>query len=120
MAAPNLRSFTTMTAENNSLAVTTSVAALVNNPASSGKAIKVHTIYVANVDGTNACDVTIGLYAEDDVGGTVKYICKTLSIAADSSLVLNEIHNVKENQSIGILASADSDLEAIAYYDEIS
>jgi len=60
MAAPNIVNVATITAKTDQLALSsTSATTLVSNAASSGKVIKVNMIQVANVDGTNACDVTV-------------------------------------------------------------
>jgi hypothetical protein len=41
---------------------------------------------VSNVDGTNAADITISYYSEDDIGGTATEIVSTISVPADARL----------------------------------
>lgn len=122
MAAPNLAAITTMTGKNAKIALSsTSMTTLVNNPASSGKCLKVDTIIVANVDGSNACNVTIKLFSQDDVGGTGYAIASTVSVPADASLiVLDSPIYLEEDQSIGVQAGTSNDLEAVASYVELS
>lgn len=123
MTAPNIVNVTTITGKRAAGALTTSAATIVNNPASSGKVLKVNTLIIANVDGTNAADVTINVYTQDDIGGTAYAIAKTISVPADSSIVIISKNNpiyLEEDQSIGGLASANSDLEYVASYEEIS
>jgi hypothetical protein len=81
------------------------------------------TIIVANVDGTNACDLTINYYTQDDLGGTAVPIVSTLAIPADSSVVVidkNSSIYLEEDRGIGAFASANSDLVVIASWEEIS
>jgi hypothetical protein len=123
MAAPNLRKPATITAKTATLALTTSAQALVNNPASSGKLIRIISLYVANVDGTNDATVTVNHYSEDDLGGTARKIANTITVPADATLVLisqaTPIY-LEEDRSLGALASAASDLEIVCSYEEIS
>lgn len=124
MAAPNIVNVTTITGKTVYASPTdTNALVVINNAASSGKVFKVNSLYVANIDGTNACDVTINLYSQDDLGGTAYAICKTVSVLADSTLVVIDKESqiyLEEDKSIGIIAGAGSDLTAIASYEEIS
>jgi len=54
MSAPNIVNVATITAKTDTLLLTgTSAVQLLENPASSGKVMKVNSLVVANVDGTN-------------------------------------------------------------------
>jgi hypothetical protein len=80
-------------------------------------------IQIANVDGTNACDVTVDLHSQDDIGGTAYSLISTASVAADSSLVVvdkNTAIYLEEDKSISATAGTASDLEVIVSYEEIS
>jgi hypothetical protein len=123
MAAPNIVNVSTITGKTATLALTTAAQTLVSNAASSNKVFKINTIIVANVDGTNAQDVTVNYYPEDDIGGTGVAIASTISVPADSTLVVldkNSSIYLEEDRSIGALAGGDSDLVAIVSYEEIS
>ena len=78
---------------------------------------------MANVDGSAAQAVTVNYYPEDDIGGTGVAIASTLSVPADSTvLVLDKNSSIylEEDRSIGALAGGNSDLVAIISYEEIS
>ena len=124
MAAPNIVNVTTITGKTAKIELSsTNATAVVSNPASSGKVFKINTLIVANVDGAAAADITINLYAEDDIGGTAYSVAKTVSVPADSSLVVIDKASsiyLEEDRSIGAIASAAGDLCVICSYEEIS
>ena len=68
MAAPNIVGPTTITAKTSTLRGVTGATGtvVVNNAASSGKAIQLVSLYAANIDGTAAVDVTFKLHDQDD------------------------------------------------------
>ena len=124
MAAPNIVNVSTITGKSVSIALsTTSATTLVSNAASSGKVFKINMIQVANVDGTNACDVTVDVHSAASGGGTAYSLVSTLSVPADASLVVldkNTALYLEEDRSITATASAANDLEIIVSYEEIS
>lgn len=124
MANPNIINVTTIYGNNSSTALSsTSATAIVNNAASSGKVYKVNMITVANVDGTNAADITINKYSEDDLGGTAYPIVSTVSVPADATLIVLDKTTalyLKENESIGATAGTANDLVVTASWDEIN
>ena len=124
MAAPNIVNVATITAKTDQLALsTTSATTLVSNAASSGKVIKVNMIQVANVDGTNACDVTVDVHSAASGGGTAYSLASTISVPADSSIVVidkNSSFYLEEDKAILGGASANSDLEIVISYEELS
>ena len=66
MAAPNIVNVATITGKTAVQAVGTSATAIVTNSGSSGKVFKVNALYIANVDGTAAADITVDLYRSCD------------------------------------------------------
>ena len=124
MTAPNIVNVATITGKTATVALTTTNATvLVNNAASSNKVFKINMIQVANVDGTNACDVTVDVHSQDDGAGTAYSLVSTASVAADSSLVVldkNTAIYLEEDKSITATAGTASDLEVIVSYEEIS
>lgn len=119
MAQPNIVDTTTMTLEKSTGALTTSAATIVNNAAGSNKVIKIVSLYVANVDGVNSADVTINDYTQDDIGGTGYAIVKEIAVAGKGSIVVIEENSpvyLKEDNSLGGLASAAGDLEYVCSY----
>lgn len=125
MAAPNIVGPTTITAKTAVLSSVTGATGtvLLNNAASSGKAFQVTSLYVANVDGSSACDVTIKLHAEDDGGGTGRALCSTVSVPADATVIVVDKNApiwLEEDKSIVVTPSASGDLEFVCSYLEIS
>ena len=124
MAAPNVVNVATITGKTATVALsTTSATALVSNAASSGKVFKINMIQVANVDGTNACDVTVDMHSAASGGGTAYSLVATVSVGADSSLVAldkNTAIYLEEDRSITATAGTANDLEVIVSYEEIS
>ena len=60
MANPNIAAAAAIYGNNSSTSLsTTGATSIVSNAASSGKVFKINTLMVANVDGTNAADITI-------------------------------------------------------------
>ena len=77
---------------------------------------------VANVDGSNAADITISMYSEDNLGGTPSEIIQSATINAKQNLVViskNTPIYLEENRSIGATASAGNDLKVTVSYEEI-
>jgi len=124
MTAPNIVNVATITGKTATVALsTTNATVLVNNAASSNKVFKINMIQVANVDGTNSCDVTVDVHSADDGAGTAYSLVSTASVAADSSLVVldkNTAIYLEEDKSITATAGTASDLEVIVSYEEIS
>jgi len=102
---------------------TTNATAVVNNAAASGTVLKINSLYVVNVDGSSAADITIEYYGAASLGGTAYPIAKTISVPAGSSLVIIERNSavyLEEDRSIGATASAANDLTVICSYEQIS
>jgi hypothetical protein len=121
---PNIVNVAAIYGNNSSTSLTTTNAtAIVNNAASSGKVFKVNMITVANVDGTNAADITVSKYSQDDLGGTAYQIVSTVSVPADATLIVLDKTTslyLKEDESIGATAGTASDLVVTASWEEIN
>ena len=124
MAAPNIVNVSTIIGKSATIALTTtSATTLVSNAASSGKVFKINMIQIANVDGTNACDVTVDMHSAASGGGTAYSLVATVSVGADSSLVALDKSTaiyLEEDRSITATAGTANDLEVIVSYEEIS
>lgn len=124
MAAPNIVNVATITGKTNVVDLTsTSATSVVSNAASSGKVIKINSLIVANVDGTNNTEITISLYSAAALGGTATQICSTVTVPADSSLIVIDKSSgiyLEEDKSIGATAGVANDLKVICSYEEIS
>jgi hypothetical protein len=124
MANPNIVNVTDIRGKTVVTSLTTTNATLVvENTAASNKVFKINSLIVSNVDGTNAADITVSLYSEDNIGGTATQIVSTVSVPADASLVViskdTSIY-LEEDKSIGATASAANDLKVVCSYEEIS
>jgi len=78
----------------------------------------VHSIYIANIDGTNAATVNIEVSTDGAGLANFFHVAKTVQVPADSSLILDKPINLRNasNGTVGDLiratASATGDLEA--------
>jgi hypothetical protein len=117
MATPNIVNVATINAKNAAGAITTSRASAVDVPAE--KVAKINTILIANIDGTNAADVTIEVSIDD--GSNYVAIAKTISVPADATLSFleNPIY-LDETDQLAVTASANSDLTYFVSYEEIT
>ena len=95
----------------------------------SGVIVKLNSITVANVDGTNAADVSVfidglgtGATGVTTTGAdTTVYIAKTISVPADATLVLLDTPiYMMEGDILKGGASAASDLDLLVSYEVIS
>jgi hypothetical protein len=125
MANPNIVSVNSIFGNTTGFALTTTLTnVLLANATSSGKVFKIESIMVANVDGTNAADVTIDFHtAANGTAGSSFALAATISVPADATLNLvdkNSTFYLMENQSIIGGASANSDLEVVIAYEDIS
>jgi hypothetical protein len=119
MAAPNLKNPTTITGKTARYAVTASLANALANSAASGKVFKINSIFCANVDGTNAADISVSIYD----GSTDFYLAKTVTVPADATQIISTKETyfyLEEGDSIRAVANAADDLELIIGYEDIS
>ena len=119
MAAPNLKNPTAIIGRTARYAVTTSLAAALSNAAASGKALKINSIFCANVDGGVAADISVSIYN----GTTDFHLAKTIAVPADATQIISTRESyfyLEEGDSIRAQASAAGDLELIIGYEDIS
>jgi hypothetical protein len=127
MANPNIVNVTSILGNTSSTLISSTAdpfaTALINNPASSNKVYKVNSIIVVNVDGSSAADITIKLFSQDDLGGTGTALASTISVPADSTLIVTDRSTgfyLLEDKSIGATASAANDLVVTCSWEEIN
>ena len=127
MANPNIVSVATINGESvgyNLTATTTTTLLTV----SSGKLLKINRIVCANVDGTNAADLSLSItkanftsagVTDFDTSGTF-FLAKTISVPADASLVvLDTPIYLMEADVLKGGASVASDLDLFVSYEVI-
>ena len=131
MANPNLLAATTASGTTTYLTpgVDTAVV-LVPNAASSGQVFKINNIVAANVDGTNAVDVTVAIYTNGAVaqgsapsGGTAYPIVSTVSVPADATLIVADKTTalyLMEDSSIVVTSGTASGITYSISYEVIS
>ena len=125
MATPNINDATkNITGYSAGVALsTTSATSLLSNATNSNKLFRVCGVYAANVDSTNVVSVTLSVYSAAALGGTATRIANSVSINSFSSMVLvnkDAPIYLRENQSLGITASAANRCEVVVVYEEIS
>jgi len=117
MANPNIVSVTAIYGNTAVQSITTSATAIVENTAGSGKVYKINALYVSNIDGTNAADISVDIYRSS----TAYHIVKTVSVSADSTLdVISKPIYLLEGDSLRLTGSVNGDLQAVCSYEEIS
>ena len=119
MAAPNIVNVSSIYGKTMGAALSTTTTTDILTCASD-KVLKVNSIIVSNVDGTNNADVTVYFY---DSSATARYaLAYTVTVPADSTLVVlgkdSPIY-LEESDQIEAGASAVSDLEIIISYEEL-
>lgn len=123
MAAPNLNNPTSITGKTTYLTLAnTNETTLLTNAASSGKALRITNLMFVNIDGIAAVDASATIYTAAS-GGTGHKIANTITVPADSSIVLLGRENavwLEEDRRITVQASAASDLAVICSYEEIA
>ena len=124
MAAPNIVNVSSILGKTAVVALSsTSQTTLLSIASASDDVLKVNMIQVANVDGTNACDITIDVHSAASGGGTAYSLVSTVSVPADASLIVLDKSTaiyLEENTSITATAGTASDLEVIVSYEQIT
>ena len=123
MAAPNLVSPTTINGKTVTVNLTsTSATSVLSNAASSGKALKVNALYVANTT-VSAANITINQYSAAALGGTAFPIASTVSVPGNATLVVidkDAYVYLEENTSLGATAGTANALQIVCSYEDIS
>ena len=83
------------------------------------KLLKINSIIVANVDGTNSVDIDVAVHLDGD---DRFYLAKTVALPADSTLVVigkdSPIY-LEENDQLEARADVASDAELVVSYEEL-
>ena len=127
MAAPNIVSVSSIIGESQGFQLTTTTTTALITVASD-KLVKINRISVANIDGTNAADVTVAVdkatrtsaATGSSVSGATFKIASTVSVPADAVLVLLDTPiYLEEGDVLEGGASAASDLTLFVSYEVI-
>tara|TARA_R110001632_G_scaffold228501_1_gene363717 strand:+ start:160 stop:534 length:375 start_codon:yes stop_codon:yes gene_type:complete len=124
MAAPNIVNITSMIGKTDTTSLTTTSATnLLNNAASSGKVLRVILIRAVNTDGSNAANISVGLYSAASLGGAQTELIQSKTVAVNNNLDVVTKDTplyLEEDTSLGATASAANDIKMIVTYEEIS
>ena len=118
MAAPNVVNVTSIYGKTMGGTLATSNADMLTCP--TDKLLKVNSIIVSNIDGTNSADVTVQFYNADNTTGY--HLAKAVTVPAQSTLVVlgkDAPVYLEEGDKIQALASAAGDLEIVISYEEL-
>lgn len=117
MAAPNIANLSTITGKTSVLVVTTSATAIVTNSAASGKVLKINALYIANINGIVSVTVNIDLYRSS----TAYRLGYLLNIPPGGTLdAISKLIYLEEGDALRITASANSGIEAVCSYEDMS
>ena len=100
----------------------TSATSLLSNAAASGRVFKVLSVVAANVDGTNAADITVSRYSAAALGGTAFPMASTISVPADASLIVSDSTTpilLAANTSLGATAGTSNAITMTVTYQEL-
>ena len=123
MAAPNIVNVTAIYGNTYGAPLTSADSFFVNNIQSSGKVYKINALYISNIHGTAAADVNVTLNTAYVTASANTRIASTISVPADSTLVLitkDTSFYIKEEGRLNITANLNSYLEAVISWDEIT
>ena len=104
------------TFKNAGVAIGTSRTTLYTAPSNTQSVI--HALYISNIDGVNDANVTVEVTV--DGGTTYRHICKTVSVPADATLLMDKPINLEAGDILGLTASVAGDLEVFASILEIA
>jgi len=123
MAAPNLAAPTTITGKTTYLKpANTSEADLLSNAANSGKALRLTSLYVANVSGSATADATVKIYSAAS-SGTGYELCSATTVPIGGTInVIGRESSVwiEEDKRIAVTSSAANSLVFVASYEDVS
>ena len=120
MAAPNLVNVTSITGKIDGHALTTdAISASGSNvlTCAANKLIKINSIIVANVDGSDSVNIDVAVNLDSDAR---YYLAKTVAVPADSTLVVigkdSPIY-LEESDELEARADVASDAELVVSYE---
>jgi hypothetical protein len=124
MANPNIVSVTSIYGKTAYLTpLDTAANVLLANAASSGTVLKINQIVAANIDGTNAVDVTVAINEAADGTDTSHAIVSTVSVPSDASLIVADKTTsiyLEEDKSIVVTSGTASKISYTISYEVIS
>jgi hypothetical protein len=124
MANPNIVAVTSIYGKTAYLTpADTAANVLLANAAASGTVLKINQIVAANVDGTNAVDVTVAINTAAAGSGTSYPVVSTVSVPADASLIVADKTTaiyLEEDKSVMVTSGTASKISYTISYEVIS
>lgn len=122
MSSPNIASLVTIVGLTSYIGLTTtSPTVLLSNPASSNSVYKINYINVSNGSGASAVNITMGYHTAAAGAGTSIRLASTISVPANSSLILlDKPLYLEENRSLVVTSNLTSPTDIICSYETIS
>ena len=120
MAAPNLMNVSTITGKITGAGLSNVVSTILTNSSSSNKLFKVNSIIVSNNTASNTVNTSISVYKN---ATTDYYLAYTVNVPNSASIVVaTKDMNIylEENDAIRGSAGANSSLQCLISYDEVS
>jgi len=118
MANPNLKNLNNVFGENASIAdIPTSPSGILT--CSSNQVLKINSLYVSNIDGTNSATITADLYSGSSV---LSYFVKGTSVGAGGAVNIITAESpvyLMESQTIRLSSSSSGDLSGFISYERI-
>jgi hypothetical protein len=122
MAAPNLKSSSTLTSVIGKTAVyncTNTLAAVLSNGAASGKVLKINVIRASNIDTATGINLDVSLYR----GTTHTYLCFGVTVPFKSTLIVlskEDFLYLEEGDAIYAQSSTTAKIDLTITYEDIS
>lgn len=118
MANPNIVNVTTIFGNTGTLAVSTTAANIVQNSASSNQVYKINSLSVANIN-----TVSSSVSLELNVAGSNTFIVRGIIVPANSTInIIGKDTSIYllENSSLQLTAAANSVMQAVCSWEQIS
>lgn len=117
MANPNIVNVTDIRGKTAVANITTDATILVENSAASNKVFKINGLIISNVDGANVAGISVDFFRDS----VAYHLVSTVNVPADASIdVLSKSVYLQEGDALRITATANSHLQAVCSYEEIS
>lgn len=122
MTSPNIASLVTIVGLTSYIGLTTtSPTVLLSNPASSNSIYKINYINVSNGHGASAVNITMGYHTAAAGAGTSIRLASTISVPANSSLILlDKPLYLEENRSLVVTSNPAYPTDIVCSYETIS
>ena len=124
MAAPNLINANTIVGKTSTSNLTsTAVTTVLNNPANSGKVLKVNTLNLCNYNSAAVAVTVFYSNAANTTGTSNNSIAGSISVPANATLNIidkTSQYYLQENQAIGATANVANSFTVTCSYEDIS